>query len=183
MRGVKALVLTVVGLAVPLLAHAAAQRLARAGSADVSFVAIGPGGIKMVGRTNELTVRDDGEQIVASVPLKTFDTGIALRDEHLRRALEVDKYPLTELTVARGSIRIPAPGAETSGEAWGTLKLHGRDKKIRFEYQARRDGGTVKVLAKLRVDMREFAIEEIKYMGLKVKPEVPIAVAFGLTEN
>ena len=45
---------------IPLAAEA---KLARSGSSDVSFTAVGPGGLKIVGTTPDLQVADDAQSV------------------------------------------------------------------------------------------------------------------------
>jgi polyisoprenoid-binding protein YceI len=176
-------VVVALALAIPLAGSAAIAKLARAGGADVAFTAVGPAGLKIVGKTGELLVTDAGAAVHVSVPLKTVATGISLRDQHMRdKYLEVAKYPDAVLEVARGAVTVPTSG-EARGEASGTMRLHGRQKTVGFKYVARREGHGIKVNATLRLDMRDYGIEEPKYLGLKVKPEVDVAVTFGVVEG
>jgi hypothetical protein len=68
--------------------------LSSASDAHVSFQASGPAGMKIEGTTPDLTVADDGTNVVVTVPLGNLNTGIALRDHHMKeKYLEVPKFP------------------------------------------------------------------------------------------
>ena len=154
-------------------------KFVRKGESNVTFRATGPAGMKFDGRTHELSVSEDGGSVVVAVPLSGLSTGIALRDKHMKeKYLEVPKYPKAELRVARSSLKIPADGAETTGDSSGRVDLHGKNKVLPFHYVAKREGDLVKVVGSLRLNMKEFDVEVPSYLGVTVKPEVDITVRF-----
>ena len=69
----------VVALGLGLSTHAQA---AITGCTDchVNFLASGPAGMKIEGTTNELTVADQGDNLLITVPLANLTTGIGLRE-------------------------------------------------------------------------------------------------------
>jgi len=68
--------------------------LAKHGDSNVTFTAIGPAGLRIVGKTADLNVVDDGQHVSVTVPLAKLDTGISLRDTHMRdKYLEVGNVP------------------------------------------------------------------------------------------
>ena len=166
-----------------LMPFAADAKLAASGSASVSFAATGPAGMRIVGSSSDLSVADDAQNITVTVPLGNLKTGVDLRDQHMRdKYLEVPKYPNAELVVAKSAIKIPAPGGDSSGDAHGTMKLHGKTKDVSFHYVARKDGGAMKVGGTVRIDMRDYGISVPSYLGVTVKPEVDVEVKFGAQE-
>jgi polyisoprenoid-binding protein YceI len=145
---------------------------------EVSFTAIGPGGLKIVGNTSQISVKEDGTNAVVSVPLGGLSTGIALRDKHMKeKYLETDKYPNAELTVARSAVK------EGSGSAQGTMKIHGQSKPVTFSYNAKKSGSGYAVDGTVRVNIKDFGIEVPSYLGVTVKPDVEVAVKFNATDN
>jgi polyisoprenoid-binding protein YceI len=135
--------------------------------------------MRIVGTTKELTVDDDGANVRIIVPLANLQTGIGLRDRHMReKYLEVTQFPNAELQVARAALKLPAPGAEASADARGTLKLHGKTKEVAFRFSAKRDGSAYHVSGALRVNMNDFGIEAPSYLGVSVKPDVDVDVRF-----
>jgi polyisoprenoid-binding protein YceI len=167
--------------ALPFVAQAA---LVRTGDALVQFTAVGPGGLRIVGKSGELQVSDAGPTLKLIVPLGGLKTGIELRDRHLRdKYLQVGQYPNAQLEVQRAALKQPAAGASVTAEAEGTLLLHGKSKPVRLKYTAQHEGARIKVEGGLRIDMRDFGIPVPDYMGLKVKPEVDAGARFYVSEG
>jgi polyisoprenoid-binding protein YceI len=166
-----------------VIAHA---KLARTGSASVKFHADTNVPLLSVdGTSNQLTVGDDGTSLTVSVPLGTLSTGIGLRDTHMKNALEADKFPNAELTVARSAINFPAQGASASGTAQGTMKLHGQSKPISFGYTVKRDGSGYHVTTgSMTVNMNDFGIfvKKGSIIPATVKPNVGVQVSFDANE-
>ncbi len=161
----------------------AAAKLSTTGSSTAGFRASGPGGINIDGKTSDLKVADDGKSVTITVGLGTLDTGMGLRDKHTKEALETDKFPTAELTVARSELKFPAAGAETSGDAKGKLKIHGQTKDVTFHYTAKLDGDTLAIKGSSKVDMTEFGIKTPSYLGVGVKPGIELNVAFHAKDN
>lgn len=174
----------VTSVTLAIAAGEASAKLARSGDASVSFTATGPGGLKVVGTTSELAVADDGQAVTVTVPLRALDTKIELRNKHMReKYLEVEKYPNAVLVVARAELRMPPQGADVASEASGTMKIHGRERPVRFKYTAKRAGGQMAVSGTVRVNIKEFGIEEPSFMGASVKPDVDVAAGFSVSDN
>lgn len=178
------LVLSSAALALGFVASLPA--LARLGGADaarVVFHATGPGGLRIDGTTTQLSVaeKDDGVHVV--VPLAGLDTKIELRNKHMRdKYLETDKHPNAELVVARSALKSVEGGA-AAGDADGKMTIHGRERPVRFHYEAKKAGNRIQVNGTVRLDIRQFAIEEPSFMGAKVKPEVDVEAAFSVAEQ
>lgn len=151
----------------------------KSSAASVSFTAVGPAGLKIIGKTSELAVKDDAEKIAIAVPLAGIKTGIDLRDKHMReKYLQVDQFPTAELEVSRASLNLPADGANAGGTGQGTMKIHGRAKPVTFKYTAKRAGASYDVAGNVQVNVKDFGIEIPSYMGVTVKPDVDVAVKF-----
>ena len=164
----------------PSLADAA---LARTGTPNVQFTALGPAGLKIVGTTHDLDIRENDGVLNVSVPLANLDTGIALRNKHMReKYLEVDKYPRAELSLGRGAVQMPAAGSSTSGDVEGTIAIHGVSRKTHFTYQSKRDERGIHVSGALHVNMNDHGISVPSYLGVTVKPDVDVALTFDVTE-
>jgi polyisoprenoid-binding protein YceI len=172
-------------LAVLAVSAVAEAKLARTNdTADVVFLATGPGGMKIKGTTHTLNVVDDGQLVKVFVPLNTLDTEIDLRNKHMKeKYLETVKYPNAELQVPRASLKFPAPGASSSGEAQGTMSIHGVSKPVTFKYDVASKGTTLDVNGKVRLDMKDFGITQPSYLGVSVKTEVDISVHFRATDG
>jgi hypothetical protein len=97
-----------------------------------------------------------------AVGLKNIATGIALRDQHTKKHLEVDKFPEAILVSAQGQ----------GGKGTGVIKIKGIQQKISGTYSV--EG---KVLsAHFPLKLSDFKIEGIKYMGVGVSDEVQLDV-------
>jgi len=153
------------------------------GTAQVSFSASGPGGLRIEGQTQELEVRNQGESLAVIVPLRNLSTGIALRDRHMKeKYLETDKYPTAELKVARGELKVPAAGGIEENTANGLLTLHGSEKKVPFKYRATESGGAYTIDGSLHVNMGDFGIATPTFMGATVRPDVDVKASFRLQQ-
>jgi len=177
------------GLAASLLAAAlclsavASAKLAKAGAGSATFTASGPAGMNIEGTSSDVGVGDDGSTVVITVGMNSLSTGIALRDKHMKEYLETDKYPTAELRVPRASLKIPASGAESSGDTRGSMKIHGQTKDVAFHYSAKRDGDAISVSGSSKVNMNDFGIKTPSYLGVSVKPDVGIATKFVAKDN
>lgn len=168
-----------VALSAGILAHAA---ISRTGGATTSFRASGPAGMNIDGSTGEMSVADDGTTVTVTVPLGNLSTGIALRDKHMKDALEVASYPTAQITVARSALSIPDADGETSGDARGTMRLHGRANGMGFHYVAKRDGDVIEVRASGRLGMSDYGIQPPSYLGVTVKNDVSISTRFSVKD-
>jgi polyisoprenoid-binding protein YceI len=166
-----------------ILPAVAGAALSRSGTPNVQFTAIGVAGLKIVGTTHELDLREDGGNVVVSVPLANLDTGIGLRNQHMReKYLEVAKYPRAELTVVRNLVNVPVVGADSSGAAAGTMLIHGVSRPVQFKYRAKRDGAGIHVTGSVHLNMKDHGISVPSYLGVTVKPDVDVDVTFDVNE-
>jgi polyisoprenoid-binding protein YceI len=116
-----------------------------------------------------------------SVDLATIDTGIALRNRHLRENyLEIAKGPgfdkavLSELRLhdAKGE------GFEGRSAFTATLRLHGLSRPVTGTTEIRREGTGVRVTASFPLTLTDFGIEPPQYMGVGVGNRLIVRVAF-----
>lgn len=158
-----------------LVALSADAKVAGTGG-SVEFFATGPAGLKINGKGSEIVASEDGANVVVTVPLAKIDTGIGLRNQHMRdKYLETNKYPNAVLSVPKSALGLPGGG---SGDTTGTLALHGKQKPVTFHYDVKKNGDSYAVSGTLRVVMTEFGIEQPSFAGATVKPEVDVKVAF-----
>jgi polyisoprenoid-binding protein YceI len=171
--------------AVALTATIAEAKLARTSDqATVQFHATASvGGMRIDGTTNDMNVSDDGTTVKISVPLGNLGTGMELRNNHMRKALDVGTYPTADLTVARSALKMPAEGNSSSGDAPGTMKLHGKEHAVTVHYAAGRSGGNITVKGSTTVSLPDYSITPPNYSGVTVKPDVTIEVQFVVKDN
>lgn len=163
----------------------ASAAIGGAGGTSATFDAIGPAGLKIEGKTNQVRVVEQGGNVVISVAIGSFDTGIALRNRHMcEKYLETVKYPSAVLTVARSTLQFPpTDGTDASGNVAGTLNLHGQTKPITVSYRAHMAGDMYTVTGSIHIKMTDFGIAQPSYLGVTVKPDVNVIVSFNARDN
>ena len=97
------------------------------------------------------------------VGLQNVTTGITLRDEHTKKHLEVANFSDAILVSATGK----------DGKGTGTIKIKGIEKKIEGTFKVVGN----KLLAEFALNLPDFKIEGIKYMGVGVDDEVKVNVS------
>lgn len=163
---------------VAALASQAAAPSLRVSNGEVRFVAHGSAGLRIEGRTTDLHAISSPDAVEFQVGLATLETGIALRDRHMRdEYLQVQSYPLARLRLVRDAL--PSPMSGDSGSCPGQLTLHGQTHPLNVAFRIRRSSG-YDVNASMQVDMRDYGIATPKYLGVTVKPEVEVSVDFHL---
>jgi polyisoprenoid-binding protein YceI len=115
-----------------------------------------------------------------TVPLTTLDTGIGLRNDHLRNEyLEVgrgdgfDRAVLSDIRL--GDVDPHTFQGRTKFTA--TLALHGQKRPVSGDAEVRRDAASTRVLASFPVTLEEYGIAKPQYLGVGVKSEVQIKVS------
>jgi polyisoprenoid-binding protein YceI len=119
------------------------------------------------------------------VDLRTLDTGIGLRNEHLReRYLEVSKAPGYENAILSDiELKGVDPVApEGKGTFTGSLALHGVKNTVAGSVEARKAGAGIRVKAMFPVNLADFHIDEPSYLGVGVKDTVQVEVAFTIAQ-
>ena len=118
------------------------------------------------------------------VDLRNIDTGISLRNRHLRENyLEVgrgqgfEKAVLSQIKL--GDVDAATFQGKTSFE--GVLQLHGVAKAVSGHAQIQRSGSNIQVDATFPVRLADHAIEKPQYLGVGVKSEVQVKVSFVAT--
>lgn len=108
----------------------------------------------------------NGDEVSAEnivVNLKSLKTGVELRDKHTQKHLQTDKFPDAILVSAKGK----------GGKGTGKIKIKGIEKDIAGVYKV--TGKTL--MAKFKLKLTDFAIEDINYMGVGVEDDVVITIA------
>lgn len=116
-----------------------------------------------------------------AVDLKTLDTGIGLRNTHMRdHYLEVGKGDLFERAVL-SDIAVKGDAATLTGATTftGTLLVHGVRKPVSGQVRITRSASDVRVEADFPVHLPDFGIPEPRYLGVGVKDQVHVKVKFG----
>lgn len=116
------------------------------------------------------------------VRLDSLDTGIGLRNRHLRETyLEVDRGEAFREAVLTGvELTDPFPSGARDHETpfAGLLSLHGMERRVEGEARLVRRDGRVRVEAEFPLSLAEFAIPPPRYLGVGVRDEIRITVSF-----
>jgi len=109
------------------------------------------------------------------VELQTLETGISIRDRHMKNNyLEVEKGPAFA-TAMLEDIRIEKMEGKTVFS--GMLSLHGQKKKVSGAAELQQKDGKIRVQAQFPVKVSEFEIPAPTYLGVGVRDEIQIKVS------
>jgi polyisoprenoid-binding protein YceI len=114
------------------------------------------------------------------VDLSTLDTGIALRNTHLRdKYLEVGRGAEYASAVLSGVHLGKVEGSSFQGSTpfRGTLLLHGTRRPVAGQADIRLEAGQVRVAASFPVRIDAYGIAPPRYLGVGVKNEVQVKVS------
>ena len=119
------------------------------------------------------------------VRLDSLDTGMELRNAHLREIyLEVGRgEEFREAVLKAIELAEPLPPGVRAHETGfaGLLSLHGMERRVEGEARLARRDGRVRVEAEFPLSLAEFAIPPPRYLGVGVRDEIRISVAFDAT--
>lgn len=107
-----------------------------------------------------------GDEVSAQnivVNLKSLKTGVDLRDKHTQKHLDTGKFPEAILISANGK----------GGKGTGKIKIRGIEKEISGSYKV--DKNMLK--ADFDLQLNDFKIENINYMGVGVEDKVTLHIA------
>jgi polyisoprenoid-binding protein YceI len=124
----------------------------------------------------DLAVAGDSQTVqgALTVDLQTLETGIGLRDRHLKdNYLEVAKGP--EYAEARlQDIRVERLDGKTTFK--GMLTLHGQKREVTGTAQIKQDGNGYRMQASFPLKVADFQIPDPTYLGVGVADEVIVRV-------
>lgn len=118
-----------------------------------------------------------------TVDLKTLETGIGLRNQHLRENyLEVDKGSgFDKATLSEIHVDVPDPAAHQGKAPFtGQFELHGQKKELKGEALVKRQGDTALVEATFPLSISDYQIKKPTYLGVGVKNDIRVKVTFTL---
>jgi polyisoprenoid-binding protein YceI len=149
----------------------------------VEFLAVATAGLKITGQSEDLAGSEAGGKLTMTAGLTDLKTGIGLRDGHLRRYLETEKFPNATLVVERSALKIPDDDEIVTAHSSGEFTIHGVTKSTPFEYQAKRLGSDYLVQGKLKVNLADFKIEQPCFLNVCVDNDVKVKVKFKLRDQ
>jgi polyisoprenoid-binding protein YceI len=159
----------------------------RTDAGSVEFLATGwPSALKIHGKgagpDGVLTIADHTVSGSLVVDLESLQTGIGLRDRHLKEEyLQVDRFPQARLTLSRLDVACVPEGAAFAPVAVpfdGTLMLHGVSKPVSGQARVGRHDARVDVSAQFSIKLGDFGVEIPKYMGITVAEKVDVKTTF-----
>lgn len=116
------------------------------------------------------------------VDLATLDSGIELRNAHLRDTyLELERGPAFRHAVLSGIVLdepLPDSAARHDTGFSGTLSLHGAERPIEGAAELRRGDGRMRVEATFSISLEAFDIPPPRYLGVGVRDTVEVTVTF-----
>lgn len=151
----------------------------------VEFLAIGkPAAIKIRGEagqagtvTGTLIVAKGTFSGKALVALDNFDTGIELRNQHMKeKYLETAKHPVAELNFADVSLGgdSEAPSFQWSGTFAGVMAFHGRQGAVNGTLKLEKADGKWKADFSFPFELEDFGVETPSYLGIVVSKKVQV---------
>jgi polyisoprenoid-binding protein YceI len=163
-------------------AFAAHAAFSSVGESSSGFRAVGPGGLKIDGTGSGIKVTEAGGTLTITAPVNNLKTGMSLRDDHLKKAINADKHPTASLAVPRSSLQVPEDGKAVTSSATGKFTLNGVTKDVKFDYKVNRTGSDYHVQGKTQIDITTFKIEKPCYLGVCVEKDIQVKVQFKLRE-
>lgn len=159
-------------------------------SGSVSFeVATNVFGTTVKGRSSSLSgnsrLRDGGEalqleQIEVKVPVGTLQTGIKLRDQHMRQyVFETADHQTPDLTFsAAAAACVRGTRDSYTCTAAGTLALRGTSRPFTIALDVRREGPAFTVRGAGKVALSHYGIERPAQFGVRTDDEVVLRLDF-----
>jgi len=115
------------------------------------------------------------------VELQTLETGIGIRDRHMKNNyLEVEKGPEFSTAMIE-DIRVEKMAGKTVFTAM--LSLHGQKRKVTGAAELQQKDGSIKVQAQFPLKVSDFDIPAPTYLGVGVRDEIQIKVSLMATAS
>jgi polyisoprenoid-binding protein YceI len=156
------------------------------GTPKVGFQAQGrPGALSIDGKAAGATLEDTGDALRFTVAMAQVTTGIALRDEHMRKNyVQVDQFPDAVLVVPKATLQVPGEvGASTTGDVAGFFTVHGQTRDVLVSFEIKRDRSGLAVRGSFPFDVAQHGIQIPSYLGVTVDPVMQADAAFRVVET
>ena len=143
----------------------------------VIFEAIGkPSFIKAKGfvpiKDLKLSLNNKKLSVVAIVLLDKLNSGIELRDEHLKnKYLEIKKYPQARLVISEKLIKF-----NSNSKIMGTLELHGKTKEIELKVEHSKTENSPKLSFFFDFKLSDFEIDLPSFKGITAADTIKLNV-------
>ena len=158
-------------------------------SGEINFLAVGkPAMIKIKGVAHapvtKAKITNNTMSVEANFALNDLDTGIGLRDEHMKdEYLQVKKFPnallkISNIVLPNGFEAKPTTIKEQAFE--GKLTLHGKEQKVIGTFSL---NDSLELMAKFNIKLTDFGIEIPNYLGVIVADTVAIDTKMNLVKK
>jgi len=126
-----------------------------------------------------VTEKIDGYILYFEVDLNSVDTGIGLRNRHMREDyLHTDKYPITSF---KGKINnVTKEGNAYKVKSYGDMTIHGVTKKQTIEATVEFVKGGIAVKTDFIVKLTDYEIKVPELMFMKISEEIQLVLDFNL---
>jgi len=145
---------------------------------DIAFTAVGkPAFIKANGhvplKKSDLTMKKDLLSGSLTVSLAMLDSGIELRDTHLKeKYLHTVKHPIATLTFKGQKIM----KSTSKQKVTGTLMFHGKEKEITIEALITKVDKVIKVQSDFDFLLTDYGVELPSFQGITAANKVKLKV-------
>lgn len=130
----------------------------------------------LIGNPNNIKEKSE---MYFEVQLNTLETGIGLRDRHMRENyLHTDKYPITHFTGKIIDAKKKPNGWDVKVE--GEIFIHGVKKKMTAEGEMTKTGNGYKVNTEFITPLSDFKIEIPSLMFQKIDENMKVVLEFYL---
>lgn len=163
----------------PLAGHAAGFRIHPGTSSQVEFVSKAPMET-VTGRTKRVSgevtldpeALGDSAQVRVEVDLRSLDTGIDMRNRHMRENhLHTETYPQAVFTGGRltdlSATRL-APGVTVKGTIDGIMELHGKRLPLRAALELTLQNGALHVVTRFKLKLSDYAIPRPQFLIMRL---------------
>jgi len=106
------------------------------------------------------------------IPVVSIDTGIDLRNTHLRQRLGADKVPKANILLTNAS--------GENGKGTATFKVNDISQTVPITFE---ELSPKFIKAKFKINFATFKIPSLKYMGVGVQDEAKVVVIIPLKEK
>jgi polyisoprenoid-binding protein YceI len=185
LSGFFATILVSSALCTPALAGGKWTWNADKATGSVEFVAIGsPASLRIHGvgapPKGTMTITDRAVSGACTFDLASIDTGIALRNKHMReKYLETAKYPKAVFTIVKMILPDDLSNQSFSAEKVqysAKLKLHGVERAFEGTANVTREENGLKVETEFELKLADFDIKTPSFMDITVSETVEVTV-------
>jgi polyisoprenoid-binding protein YceI len=118
------------------------------------------------------------DSIEAILPVKTLQTGMGVRDEHMRKYIFTTKDGQVPDVLFRGENVTCPTGGQTACTVAGNLTIRGVSHPFSLPLKVKEDNGGFKASGESIVKLSDFGIEQPSQFGVKTDNDVQVKLEF-----